>query len=188
MPNRKKPKSARQDNRKQRQPKKLSVVKAEVVHTDAQVVHNLVPPMPALEEGDKWLPESIDLWERYWTSDVAKAIDGADTSLAEQWITAHDEWRKATKAVRKARTVKGSMGQPVMNPLAAYAKSQAEEMRKCGTSLGIGPKERVGLGIDVGRGKLTAAQLNQMTEGAPRDDDADTSDDTAEILAEFDLG
>ena len=187
MPAKRKRKSQRQDNRKQRSSKTLVVV-PEVVEDDDAEIQSLVPLLPELEGDDKWLKESERLWERYWTSSVCQAIEGADLTIAEQWITAHDEWKRATRAVRKERTVDGSMGQPVMNPLAAYAKTQADEMRKCGASLGIGPKERVALGLEVGKGKLTAAQLNKMTQPpeVPRDANADAA--TRDILAEFDLG
>lgn len=174
MPARKKPAGTRQDNRPQRQG--LSIVSTSAT---PQIVD--VPPLPSM--GTKTHPSTQLVWTAFWESQSAEAAQEVDMVVAERWIFAYDEWRKSILAVRKQRLVTGSQGQPVINPLAAWAKSQADEMRRCEESLGIGPKQRANLGYDFGRAQLTAADLNRLTE----EDDADSAinADEADLLAEF---
>ena len=85
-----------------------------VVPADEAAV--IVPEPPAT-----LLKVAQERWVAYWRSPVSQAVDvGADWGRLERWIRAVDEWHRVGKEFRKARTVDGSMGQPVLNPLGPY--------------------------------------------------------------------
>lgn len=93
------------------------------------------------------LVSSKALWAEFWASDVSLGVSGADVSLVERWIVRLDEWRRAMSGVRRERLVAGSMGQPVMNPLAAYAAQCEAAVRDLERQMGVGTKNRLDLGI-----------------------------------------
>lgn len=147
--------------------------------TGAGVARLEIPAPPAgLEKA------SVALWNAYWESPpAAVALDVDKLGVAGRWIEAVDERRKALRGLRKARLVKGSTGQPTLNPLAAWIKSREDVIAKCEAELGLTPYARQRLGIAVGQAALTAAELNRMTEEIADGGEDDVID--AEILDEF---
>ena len=140
------------------------------------------PPLPNPPGG--LLAATKARWADFWSSPSAQATENVDLVVAERWLLAYDEHRRALNAFRRKRLVEGSTGQPVLNPLATWVASREAAMHKAEAQLGIGTKARVDLGISVGQAKLTAAQLNRMAE---EDDDLGPEDDaTATLLEEFD--
>jgi P27 family predicted phage terminase small subunit len=173
MPARKKPPGAQQDRRPSRVGLALQVVDG----TPAEIP---APPSPA----GGLLKSTRDLWDTYWRSAIASAALEVDRlGVLERWIVARDEWMRATNAFRRKRIVEGSQGQPVLNPLASYIASREATMAKCEAELGGSPMARLKLGITVGQAKLTAHELNRMTETADDDQERDVVD--AELLSEF---
>lgn len=175
MPARKKPAGTQQDRRPQRpRVNPLAVVKAPP--------ETEIPLAPRPHGG--LLVKSTAAWESFWLSCSAKAAEQVDRIVAERWILAYDEWHRALNAVRKARLVAGSMGQPVLNPLAAYAAGREAAMEKCERQLGIGPKFRADLGVTVGHAQLTAHELNALTEGGDGEV-IDVDPEEEDLLGEF---
>lgn len=120
-------------------------------------------------------------WESFWQSDVAAAIDiQADSHRLLRWITAVDEWHRVGKAFRKERVVSGSMGQPVINPLATYLTSLEATIKAAEAEFGMTPMARLKLGIAVGQAAKTAADLNRMVEQEGHDDSGGGEDDALE--------
>ena len=75
------------------------------------------PPKPPVG----LLKASRDRWRLFWESPAAQAVNlESDLPRLTRWIQAADEYDRAARTVREARLVKGSMGQPVLNPLVAY--------------------------------------------------------------------
>jgi P27 family predicted phage terminase small subunit len=117
------------------------------------------------------LKKTRDRWEAYWLSPVSKAVDlGADGGRLERWIRAVDEWHRAGEAFRSARVVKGSMSQPVLNPLAAYLATIETTLARAEQELGLTPMARAKLGIVIGQEALTADAINRSLS---RHDDSD---------------
>lgn len=133
------------------------------------------------------LTASKTAWVAFWESISAAAAEQVDLVVAERWILAYDEHRRSLTAVRKARIVAGSTGQPVLNPLATWVASREAAMHKAEQQLGIGMKNRADLAIGVGTAKMTAEQLNRMTEepGDHSDGDEEVEVVDAELLEEF---
>lgn len=127
----------------------------------------VVPKAPA-----GLLKKTRERWEAYWLSPVSKAVDpGADGGRLERWIRAVDEWHRTGETFRAARVVKGSMGQPVLNPLATYLANLETTIARAEQELGLTPMARAKLGIVIGQEALTADALNRSLS---RDDERDT--------------
>lgn len=111
------------------------------------------------------LKVSKDRWADFWGSPVADAVDRrSDMHRVTRWITAVDEYERCMPVLRKTRLVKGSMGQPVLNPLAGYLAQVEASLRAAEADLGLTPMARLKLGITFGQAKLTAAELNRQLE------------------------
>src|SRR5215813_13532327 len=89
------------------------------------------------------LKASRDRWNRFWESQAARAIDlDSDLPRLTRWIQDADEYDRTAKVVRDARLVKGSMGQPVLNPLVSYLIHLEGLMSKAEAEFGMTPKAR----------------------------------------------
>lgn len=109
---------------------------------------------------------SRDRWESFWSSDVARAVDwGADGDRLVRWIRYVDEWHRAMRDYRRERVATGSMGQPVLHPLAGYIAQLEQAIAKAEAEFGLTPLARMRLGIATGEAALTAQRLNELTRG-----------------------
>jgi P27 family predicted phage terminase small subunit len=89
------------------------------------------------------LKPSRDRWHGFWASEVARAIDPqSDLPALERWIKATDEYDRVAKVVKKSRLVKGSMGQPVANPLLGYLAQLEGQIAKAEAAFGMTPIAR----------------------------------------------
>ncbi len=117
-------------------------------------------PVPRAPAG--LLAVSRKRWRAYWESNLAQAADRlVDLPRIERWIRVSDEYEKVDAILKQTRLVKGSMGQPVLTPLASYLSFLAAELRAAETELGMTPLARQRLGIEYGRARLTAKELNR---------------------------
>lgn len=124
------------------------------------------------------LKASVDRWEAYWRSAVSSAVDlNADRGLLERWIRSVDEWYRAYRDFRKARTTEGSTGQLVLSPLAKLIRQLETEIGRCERELGLTPMARLKLGLTAGQARLTADALNRsLSEADDSDPDRDAID------------
>lgn len=109
-------------------------------------------------------------WRTFWLSPLASVVEiSTDLHRVERWIQAVDEYEKVGKVFRSSRLVKGSTGQPVLNPLASYLASLEATISRAEQELGMTPLARLKLGIAVGQAKLTAEALNKSLSEAGQD-------------------
>ncbi len=95
------------------------------------------------------LPPSRARWRQFWESRSAKAVDpDSDLPRLIRWIQAADEYDRTAKVVRTSRLVKGSMGQPVLNPLVAYLIHLDTLISRAETDFGMTPAARMRLKLD----------------------------------------
>lgn len=126
------------------------------------------------------LPLSRKRWQAYWTSKVAAAADPqSDGHRIERWIRSVDEYERIFAVFKKTRLVRGSTGQPVLNPLAAYLQQLRDDLMRAENELGLTPLARQRLGIAYGEASLTALELNRQLDSL---DLADETDEPDEIL------
>ena len=104
-------------------------------------------------------------WEDFWNSDLASAIDTkSDQSAVYRLATLIDERERIYKQAKKDRLVVGSQGQVVLNPLYSAMLKIDAEIRQLEDRLGMNPKSRISLGIQLGQMKKTLADLNADLE------------------------
>ena len=112
-----------------------------------------------------------DQWNAYWASPLAGAVEvGTDLPTIRRLFTLRDERERAYRGYRKARLVKGSQGQDVLNPLARQMSAMDTEIRQLEDRLGLTPKARAQLGIRIGQGRRTLDDLNQELESDSEED------------------
>lgn len=141
------------------------------------------PAPPGIRKGTR----ARKLWEAIWASELSRVIDRrTDLPRLERWIWATAELERVRRTLQRARLVRGSTGQPVLNPLAAYAADLERTIEKAEDAFGMTPKARLGLGLDVAALAKTAADLNRMLERA--DDDGDEAPDEDTIRGDWTEG
>lgn len=140
-------------------------------------------PPPGIRKGTR----ARKLWDTIWESELARVIDRrTDLPRLERWILATAELDRVRRTLQATRLVRGSTGQPVLNPLAAYAADLERTIEKAEDAFGMTPKARLGLGLDVAALAKTAADLNAMLEDEP--DDGDEPDEDPAIPGEWQPG
>jgi P27 family predicted phage terminase small subunit len=113
----------------------------------------------------RYLKITKNWWEDFWNSDLATAIDEkSDQSAIYRLATLIDERERIYKQAKKDRLVVGSQGQVVLNPLYSAMLKLDAEIRQLEDRIGMNPKSRVSLGIQIGGLKKTLADLNADLE------------------------
>ena len=96
------------------------------------------------------LKPSRDRWRQFWESPAAQAVNvESDLPRLTRWIQAADEYDRSAKVVRQARLVKGSMGQPSLNPLVAYLIHLDGIITRAEADFGMTPLARQRLKLDL---------------------------------------
>lgn len=112
--------------------------------------------------------ESKKRWADFWESRLADYVDpGADLHRLQRWIKDVDEFEKLRKAYNRQRIVKGSQGQPRLNPIAQRLAQLEGQIKDAESQFGMTPAARLKLGIDLGAGQngpTTADDLNRMID------------------------
>lgn len=120
------------------------------------------------------LKSSRDRWDAFWRSDVSQTVDReSDMNKLERWIGAVDEYARALKVFKTARLVKGSTGQPTLNPLAGYMGTLDAQISKAEQEFGMTPLSRLRLGIALGEAHKSLAQFNEEMNDAMNEPDDD---------------
>lgn len=135
-----------------------------VLHADPPADF-VVPEPPLTVKDERLCDRALLLWDRFWLSPVAQALDGVqgvDRYVVEEWIRAVDELELLQRVIEGSRLVQGSQGQPVNNPLTSQRDEARRVVWRCQEKLGLTPQDRARLGLTIGEGKMTAARLNQM--------------------------
>jgi phage terminase small subunit len=119
-----------------------------------------VPPSRAPAPPAGLLKATGARWATFWTSPVAAAADPVtDLPAVERLFRAYDEVERAGRAFRKQRIVPGSTGQPTLNPLGRYIAQLTSEITALEDRLGLTPKARLALGIQMGEARRTLDDL-----------------------------
>lgn len=96
------------------------------------------------------LKASRDRWAAFWASDAAAAVDvAADMGRLVRWVEQTDEYDRVAKVCRASRLVRGSMGQPVLNPLFSYLAQLETQISRAETEFGMSPLARSRLRLEA---------------------------------------
>ena len=89
------------------------------------------------------LKPARDRWRHFWDSQAAQLVDlASDMPRLVRWVCATDEYDRASKVVRQSRLVRGSMNQPVLNPLVAYLMHLDGLISRAEAEFGMTPMAR----------------------------------------------
>ena len=104
-------------------------------------------------------------WNDFWESDLSSAIDiKSDLPVIQRLASLMDERERIFKQAKKDRLVVGSQGQVVLNPLYNALLKIDAEIRQMEDRIGLSPKARVSLGIQIGQMKKSLDDLNSELE------------------------
>lgn len=94
------------------------------------------------------LKPARDRWRKFWDSQAASVVDVAsDLPRLARWIQATDEYDRTARVVKQSRLVRGSMGQPVLNPLVNYLAQLESMISRTEKEFGMTPMARVRLDL-----------------------------------------
>jgi P27 family predicted phage terminase small subunit len=140
-----------------------------------------VVPAPTCPPG--LLKDTRGKWDAYWSSSVSDAVDRvSDMPIVQRLFALYDERIRSYSAYRKSRLVKGSQGQPVVNPLAGVISKMDAEIRQIEDRLGLNPKARLQLGITMADAKRSLDELNRDLD--PWEEGEESDDDDGEEIQE----
>jgi len=109
------------------------------------------------------------MWREFWASRMAWFIETVDMPTLRHLFRLYDERDRSYRAYRKCPYVKGSKGQPVINPILKQARAFESEIRRLEDRFGISPWSRQRMGIPVGKQK-SLEDLNHDLDDSDDDD------------------
>jgi P27 family predicted phage terminase small subunit len=105
------------------------------------------------------LPQTTAAWDAYWEDPVAQVHTPADRAVLVSWIEALDRHTRLTRAADAEPLVTTSQGTS-RNPLYAVAAEVWRTVAELQRQLGIGPANRVALGIAVASERRSLGDVN----------------------------
>lgn len=124
-------------------------------------------PVPRAPRG--LLRETGRLWDTYWLSPVGQLADReTDVPAIRRLFSLYDERERAYRSYKRRRIVKGSEGQPVLNPAWKQVPVMDAEIRQLEDRFGLTPQSRLRLGVTFG---AAARSLEDMNRDLNRDED-----------------
>lgn len=112
-----------------------------------------------------------DAWNDYWSDVVAGAVRISDSSLVNRWINNLNRYHALLRAADKEPMCMGSTGQPKPNPLYDLAYKVEASIKVDEQQLGIGPLNRLRLGVKLAEGAKSLSDLTADADGDGEDDD-----------------
>jgi hypothetical protein len=106
--------------------------------------------------------EAIIRWQEFTSSPVARVLDPTDYLIAIRWIEAVNRSIKLTREADEEPVTTGSAGQLIMNPKYRIAEAATVIAEKCERQLGIGPKNRADLGVQLIDAKPSLDAMNEQ--------------------------
>jgi P27 family predicted phage terminase small subunit len=107
------------------------------------------PACPKRADGEPLDARARARWSAMWKGMSAGAWD-RDGDLAElaRFILTYDLWLQLDDVVRRGLLVKGSRGQPRLNPAFAERARLGAELSRTAEAFGLTPRDRMRLGIE----------------------------------------
>lgn len=112
-----------------------------------------------------------DAWRAYWADHVSGATTGSDLPLLIRWVKNLDRYFRLVATADRNPVVTGSKSQVVGNPLYALALKIEQSIVDAERQLGIGPLNRLKLGLVLTETSKSLAELNaEAGDGDEADD------------------
>lgn len=158
-----------------------------IVPPSAPAERFVIPRPPLTNGGQPLLPEVLLRWDAYWDSMLPSALDGVggiDRLVVDDWARLESELLTLEQVIQSgaAWLVQGSEGQPRLNPLLSERHAIRGRLHDLRQQLGIGPRARAQLGIDVAGAVSAMDRMNEAIDRGARgghgdEDDADVYDE-----------
>lgn len=106
--------------------------------------------------------EALDAWEEYWLDPVSSVVTQADHQMMFRWIDMVDRYyRLIHEADGEPIVITLNNGQTA-NPLYKVALTIQNQIERLEARLGIGPKNRAALGVQIFEAEKGKRSLNAM--------------------------
>jgi hypothetical protein len=127
------------------------------------------PPMPR-----GLCRQAQDAWRGYWADTVSGVTRPSDATLVLRWVANLDRYHRLAAEADSEPVVVGSTGQPRPNPLYDLIFKIEASIRDDERQLGIGPLNRLRLGVALSETAKTLADLNAEAQDNAEEDDPRT--------------
>ena len=104
--------------------------------------------------------QAQDAWRNFWTDVVRGAVQAADIEVVLRWVANIDRYRRLLGEADRETMVIGSTGQPKPNPLYDLAYKVEASIVEAERQLGVGPLNRMRLGVAFTESVKSMAELN----------------------------
>lgn len=111
-----------------------------------------------------------EAWTAYWTDVIAGVVRPGDAPLVDRWIRNIDRYQRIMRLADKEPVVEGSTGQQKPNGLYDLAFKIEASIKADEQQLGIGPLNRLRLGVKFAEGAKSLADLTAEAEEGDDDD------------------
>jgi P27 family predicted phage terminase small subunit len=126
----------------------------------------VAPPLPA-----KLCQQAVDAWHSYWGDVLSGVMRQSDAPLVLRWVQNLDRYHRLIAEADREPMVSGSTGQPRSNPVYDLAFKIEASIKDDEKQLGIGPLNRLRLGVALSEGAKSLADLNAEADDDEEDDD-----------------
>ncbi|HTX96855.1 MAG TPA: hypothetical protein VME67_19565 [Mycobacterium sp.] len=109
-------------------------------------------------------------WAAYWKDAVSGVTRPSDTALLVRWAKNLDRYHRLLAEADRNPVVDGSMGQQRGNPIYGLVLKIEQSIKDDEAQLGIGPLNRLRLGVALSESAKSLADLNAEAENADNDD------------------
>ena len=113
---------------------------------------------------------AVEAWTAYWTDVIAGVLRPGDAPLVDRWVRNLDRYHRIIGLADKEPVVEGSTGQQKPNGLYDLAFKIEASIKGDEQQLGIGPLNRLRLGVKIAEGAKSLADLTAEAEEGDDDD------------------
>lgn len=109
-------------------------------------------------------PEAINAWEEYWSDPVSSVITVTDHAMLRRWVDAVQRYYELLEMADATPEVVAGGGFAA-NPLYKVALAIGNQIERMEIKLGIGPKNRASLGIQIVQAESASKEYNNNWGG-----------------------
>lgn len=109
-------------------------------------------------------PEALNAWEEYWADPVSSVITVTDHAMLRRWVDAVQRYYELLEKADALPEVEAGGGFAA-NPLYKVALAIGNQIERMEIKLGIGPKNRASLGIQIVQAETAGKQYNENWGG-----------------------
>lgn len=110
-------------------------------------------------------------WSTYWDDALSGAVRDPDATIVVRWVKNLDRYHRLMSEADREPMVVGSTGQPKTNPIYDLALKIEASIKADEQQLGMGPLNRLRLGVALSESAKSLGELNAEAEGDAEDDD-----------------